>query len=515
MSSFIEWPSIYGSSYFIPAVVVVVLLLALLLLMSSRRRATGEAARNAAEPFDEAETLPPAPAEDVEAEATAVPTYEADAVAAVAYPMAAPAVVAAPSPSVADASMASAPEVLPVMAVAAAEAASPIPDLDLAQLATGRNIRVTVRAQGPVSGAAGNDPLNAALLDILGGWGDLSPEDMKRLELFRPERLAAAAAAIQLPKSKSGEAKARLSQLRQYSADLERRSLAAQAAAPVPQAVPEAAVAAAWTAGAPEAAPVAAQAATVVPPPTADRAAAAALPSTGITAGLAAAIALGAARRTTPESLTESSAETGLETAAAVAGTAAVTQRSGVNELASFWADPRPLWETDTQVSFQELPAPTYQEVEARPNGDGNEAERKELYPPLTAVPMTDASETSEPQTSAPRTGPPLTSVDTFFWDDPPADSLSRLSVKVETAEQLLALPPQERVDMTAFLGPSELAATFRATEDPELKMAVIDTLEHIGSPASLNALGNCFEDNSCDIQLYALEAADRLLGVA
>ena len=55
---------------------------------------------------------------------------------------------------------------------------------------------------------------------------------------------------------------------------------------------------------------------------------------------------------------------------------------------------------------------------------------------------------------------------------------------------------------MTAFLGPSELAATFRATEDPELKKAVIDTLEHIGSPASLNALGNCFEDADSDIQV-------------
>ena len=68
---------------------------------------------------------------------------------------------------------------------------------------------------------------------------------------------------------------------------------------------------------------------------------------------------------------------------------------------------------------------------------------------------------------------------------------------------------------MTAFLEPSELTATFRATEDPELKKAVIDTLEHIGSPASLTALGNCFDDADGGIQLYALEAADRLLGIA
>ncbi len=78
-----------------------------------------------------------------------------------------------------------------------------------------------------------------------------------------------------------------------------------------------------------------------------------------------------------------------------------------------------------------------------------------------------------------------------------------------------MALPPTERVDMTAFLPPAELAATFRATHDMELKKAVIDTLEHIGTPASLNALGNCFEDADPDIQVYALAAADRLLGVA
>jgi len=131
-------------------------------------------------------------------------------------------------------------------------------------------------------------------------------------------------------------------------------------------------------------------------------------------------------------------------------------------------------------------------------------------------VPETRGScEAAHIRVTEPRTHAPLTSVDTFFWDDPPAGSLSRLSVKVETAEQLLALPPEERVEMTAFLGPAELVATFRATNDPDLKKAVIDTLEHISSPASLNALGNCFGDSDSDIQLYALEAADRLLGVA
>ncbi len=292
--------------------------------------------------------------------------------------------------------MASAPTALLVAAVPEleAEAAPPIPDL--AQVSTGRNIRVTVRAQGPVSGIAGNDPMNAALLDILGGWGDLSPEDLKRLELFRPERLAAAIAAVELPKSKSGEAKARLSQLRQYSADLERRSMTAQAAAtqPVVPLVPEAAPA-----------PRTGIAATPVTltdtaaHTTAERAAVA-TPSTGATAGLAAAIALGTAWHTTPESSAESLAETGPETAAVVADAATDTYRLGADKLTSFWAEPRPLWKTDTEVSYQELPAPIFQEVEVGLSGNGVEVEREELYPPLAAVPAVDIAQSSAPPTT-------------------------------------------------------------------------------------------------------------------
>ena len=50
MSSFIEWPTIFGSTYFLPGIVIVVLLLTLLLLMSSRRRSKAERAHFAPEP---------------------------------------------------------------------------------------------------------------------------------------------------------------------------------------------------------------------------------------------------------------------------------------------------------------------------------------------------------------------------------------------------------------------------------------------------------------------------------
>ncbi len=391
------------------------------------------------------------------------------------------------------------PAVLPAAAMAAqaepeaepqAEQA-PAPIADLRRVASGRNARIMVRTQTSVSGVSSNDPLTATLSDILGGWGDLSPEDMKRLELFRPERLVAAVAAFELPKSKSGEAKARLSQLRQYSGDLERRALDEQAAAaPAIEADP----------------PMVATTQSLTEETAAGEADAAAnAPSNGAAAGLATAIALRTATRTGADpSVDDPSMETGLETAAVLAvvadAAADAPPESELDELASYWAEPRSVWaeprsvwKSDEEAQFQELPAPSYEEIEVR----------HEIRP--SGETLSDA----EPAGSA------LTSAEEFFWDETPADPLSRLSIKVETAEELLALPPQEQADMTAFLGPSELAATFRATEDPQLKKAVIDTLEHIGSPASLNALGNCFEDDDCDVQRYALEAADRLLGVA
>jgi HEAT repeat protein len=54
----------------------------------------------------------------------------------------------------------------------------------------------------------------------------------------------------------------------------------------------------------------------------------------------------------------------------------------------------------------------------------------------------------------------------------------------------------------------------FRVAQDPNLKRTVIDTLEHIGSPAALEVLRQCLDDPDPEIQIHALDAADRLLGV-
>jgi len=83
----------------------------------------------------------------------------------------------------------------------------------------------------------------------------------------------------------------------------------------------------------------------------------------------------------------------------------------------------------------------------------------------------------------------------------------------VKTADDLLSLPPDERLEMVAFLQPGELGAVLKRADDPELKKAVIDTLEHVSTPASLEVLRQSLDDSDPQIQMYALQAADRILG--
>jgi hypothetical protein len=344
-----------------------------------------------------------------------------------------------------------------------------------------------------VNTPSGTDPLNAAIQEILNGWGELAPEDMKRLELFRPDRLNAALLAVQLPKSKSNDAKVRLTQMRQYGLGLERRAQATQeveAAATMPAESTRTGGALAGAAGqiAVEESPIV-QRSTIF---------------TGYTSPAAPAAAETVAATLTPAPEPEAPTQAARSFYDAEPE---ITHPASVDVPDSLWAAPRPLWEPDPEPAFEELPAPAFDEIEMEPAAtNGVPLDTSALSAALN-VPM------GMPVRETPTYSKALFD-DELLWDDE-AGAISRLSLKVETAEQLMALPPTERVDMTAFLPPTELAATFRATHDLELKKAVIDTLEHIGTPASLNALGNCFEDNDPDIQVYALAAADRLLGVA
>lgn len=540
MSSFIEWPTLFGSVYFLPGIVIVVLLLALLLLMSSRRRSKAERARLAPEPLMFLDPLEPTgmeqPAPPPEAGATHFQTPGvvtqpvtvftqpvAMGMQPVMQPMVAPSLALVPPP-VGTVSAPVAPVAPAAMAaVAPMTAMEPEPAVRTLEPPTkaGRRSKPD-RSVNPVpvtGGAGGLDPMNTTILEILNGWGELAVEDMKRLELFRPDRLTAALIAVQLPKSKSEDAKVRLTQMRQYAIDLGRRTEAdramAAAAQPTPADTP------------PATDPFETPAAPAVMAATTGVFAATAYPVDTKPAALA-------AQAPPPPAISFYDPVPNMTPAR---GADSSPAGDGADSL---WTDPRPLWEPDPEPSLEELPVDSYQEIEIDPapglesfeaiesgNGNGHKSDPAMGLPldtsALLAALNTPMGTLPERNTPAPAPAPAAVEVpelskpaydDDFFWDDEPA-TLSRLSVKVETAEHLLALPPDERVDMTAFLPPAELAAAFRATQDLELKRAVIDTLEHIGSAASLNALGNCFEDADPDIQVYALAAADRLLGVA
>ncbi len=563
MSSLIEWPTIYGSVYFLPGIIVVVLMLLLLLLMSSRRRAKAERARLAPDlplalegPALEEEE-PPAPAPQTAAFPDYSPGVVTQAVVGTMQtggvvtqpvglytpqPVVQPGMMApqsrmtAPQPSVAPplvlvppppaaipapvtmavaggtaAPAATAPVTTAPIAATPVLDAFPEPDLMFEPVKSSRRAKSkAARSIAPLSvvstvnAPVGTDPLNATIQEIMNGWGELAPEDINRLELFRPDRLNAALAALQPPKTKSNDAKVRLTQMRQYGMDLERRAQAVQAA---------------------EAAAAAATEATVTMP-------AGVMPTGGLPAGAPSPSAPAVTDTVTPTATPAPVAAVPEAKAPAVrsfydAEPEAESPES-IDDREALWAAPRPLWEPDPEPLLEELPAPVFDEIDMEPVGrHGVPLDTSALSAALNTPMGMPVRETRapaiEPDKAVFAPTPPRVEAsayskpffdDDLFWDDEPG-AISRLSAKVETAEQLMALPPTERVDMTAFLPPTELAATFRATHDLELKKAVIDTLEHIGTPASLNALGNCFEDTDADIQVYALAAADRLLGVA
>ena len=482
MSSFIQWPTIYGSAYFLPGIIVVLLVLGLLLLVLSHRRAATERAGLAPASLAEAAVLEPPALAEMAPEAVHTPAAAPGIVTQPATMLLQPAspaqpVVAATQPALArPLTLVPPPSVLEpnVLEPAAEETAveTTVSQTVVAETAgSGRRSRANRGSGGEarVVPIATNDPVQATIQDILNGWGDLSAEDMKRLELFRPERLSAALENARLPKSSPAEARMRMNQLRLYADTLEQRASAAAQTVAAAAAV---------------ATPEAPSAALVASAPLAD-----------------------------PEPLPIR------QTASIFSGYAAPAVPDAQAEPA---ADPRPLWEPDPGMPFEELAAPAYQEVEmdTLAKHDLLFGGAAALQVSAAALPMSAPAAAPEtPASPMIETQPAARSLyddaDDFFWDDQPLKTVSRLAIKVETAEQLLALPTSERVDLVAFLPPAELVATFRASHDLELKKAVIDTLEHIGSPASLNALGNCFEDCDGDVQQYALAAADRLLGVA
>jgi len=380
-------PELFGSAYILPAIIVVVLLVALLAILTLRKGKASGASKKAGTPAARVGPVTPSGPAD------------------------------GGGGSSADAKPRSAYRSPPTLTTGTA---------------TGLATSALAAPRPGTSSTA--DPLRVVINDILQGWGDLSREDTRRIEVFRPDKVRAAVEATQLPKDlKNGEyARTRLTQLRQYAADLELKTQHAEPEAAGPEVEPEPAPQ--WDLDAPPDQPK------VEMPPE---------PDIGI---------------------------------AAVAGAPwKLAEDPTLGRLAHRYVEEAPVFLSEAPIFVEEVPDTVEEPIFKEVTEAGNVPAQTDL-----------------------------------LWSRTPApeNSLRALHKKVTSAGELMAIPVEERPDMVAFLEPPELAKVFEATEDPALKKTIIDMLENVGNPASLDVLRRCLDDPDRDVQLYALEAADRLLGV-
>jgi hypothetical protein len=361
---------------------------------------------------------------------------------------------------------------------------------------------------GPYITPSEGDPIAGVVRSILQGWGDLTAEDTNRLRIFRSDKVVAAISAAELPKNlKNAEhARTRLTQLRHFASSLQESPASSQETRP--EAV-----------------------ATTEVPPAGDE-----VVPAGTTSD---------AGEGTSASSEKTGAEDTTETTWGVEKTAVLTSTAGATASwysASVAGDaPSDVGEADKDeaasaaaalevASRDALQIPseegTLEEAEAFVEEEVEEAEifAEERSKEAEAVveeeinlleettieeelPKTGAAPVAEepPEPGEPAAAEKVAGAGGFF---------SGLRASVSTAHDIMALPADEQVGMLAFLHPSELGKVFQATGDAELKKSVIDTLEHIGNTSSLDIIHNCLDDPDPEIQVYALDAADRLLGV-
>jgi len=69
-----------------------------------------------------------------------------------------------------------------------------------------------------------------------------------------------------------------------------------------------------------------------------------------------------------------------------------------------------------------------------------------------------------------------------------------------------------DRAEALHSLAPAELGRRFSETDDKIVKLSIIDALEDTAGPESISVLQVCLDDPDSEVQLHALEAAERLL---
>jgi hypothetical protein len=557
-----QLPEILGTSYILPAIIVVLFLAAIagLLILNQRKKAraagaSGRQSQKLSKTEKAAKKAPPLKAtrESRKAAALAARAVGDAGVAAETAQTAGEGMsgdlarlVAAGEPGVGDAALAVGATA--VAAVPATPLAPVAPPAAPSESRAGRQ-KLAKQFQSDVSPTAvlAVDPLQRVIATILQGWGDITAEDTNRLAVFRADRVVAALSTIEVPKEGKGNeyARARLTQLRRFAGQMEqtarpapvdteihefagiggaggkRTGLAGTAgsgAAPLGAAATSAAVVSAPAAGAPIAGAAAdgAGAAASVPEPV-DPAPAAPTRRSWYSSDHEEAIPV----PVEPEIQIIKGPVMPQEyrTAASPIDDLDNTDSSAAEERrAEFdWGADEDDLAPSGQIKAVDL---TW--------GHGQSTESltfTETAPVVPAAPSAETAPNVEPAAPQPSAADEasrsaeaaVAAAAAAFWGTPDAVRLERsagdLGKSVSNASDVLALPAGEQAEMLPFLEPGELTKVFRSAGDKDLKKAVIDTLEHVGSTASLDAIHACLEDPDPEVQLYALDAAERMLG--
>ncbi len=423
----------FDMTYVYIAAGVVVLLLALLLILRRRRAKPGGAKDEGFAPPQ----FPPAEA----VAAGAAPPVEAQ------WTDAAP-----PTPI---------PAVSPLAVGGPFDAAAPVAPVGTAPLTPAFAVTAAVAPLTPHPG--GSDPAAALVTSLLQSSGDLSPEELRRLELYRPERIMAAADVMaEKLGGRGNEAKrTRLARIRQYA-----DSLHAEFEPEAKTFTPSAVVIAETSR--PEDHVIGRPGGDDAPPPP---------EAWGASSG-------GSTLLADPElSLHNDEPEPApIPVSANILDPAPPAAAAFV--LSQAVSQPAP--EPEQAPTLVDEPTPAV------------------MYEPAFA----GATEVVPEQVA--RVVP-----EQVHWEEPAeaVATMESLHIDIRRAEDVLALPPRERTDSLGFLSPAELGRLLELSDDEQLQMRAIDTLEQFASPDALQVLQAALSNPDPEIQVYALSAAERLLG--
>jgi hypothetical protein len=469
-------PVLFGNTYYFPAAVVVALLVVLLLVMLLRKQ------RSAKRAITETKSVPAdPPAAPAPAPAAAPMPAPAPVPAAPAYAPAPPVYAPAPAPAAPSYVAQQVAQPLPAPPVQAQpeEPLAPDPgkkrrkepkvkksrgEVESDPVQQPQNLApAPLQSIPPMAGVAPasdpliqSSPLSGIIIDIIQGWGDIEDADLNRLKLFRPEKVKAAIQEFRLPKEMKSDQQVfnRFSTLQRWAAELP----VGQPAAPQPAAPQPAA-----------------------PQPAAPQPAAPAqtLPQPATRPPIQ------------PISLTETFASI-------QAAKVSVPQHPSEPEQSWTYVPPGHDEPTPPPV------APTF----AAPTPPAAP------MPAASATPVVPTGPAAPPSVNAPTmpSSQGWTAVEEQIRNEPAPSEFALL--QPTTAGELMRLPQEDQWKKVVHLEPAELSKVFDQTTDPQLKKAVINRLEDAGNPASLEVLRRCLDDPDPEIQYYALQAADRLLGV-